>query len=115
MLDRDRTVRIALWGGEEEGLLGSQAYVKEHFADRETMALKPAHSKLAGYFNLDNGSGRIRGIFLQGNDMVRPIFDAWLAPFHDLGATAITIRNTTGTDHLSFDAGELFPGVMPKR
>ncbi len=106
-----RTVRIALWSGEEQGLLGSKAYVKEHFADRETMALKPAHAKLAGYFNLDNGSGKIRGIFLQGNDMARPIFDAWLAPFHDLGATAITIRNTTGTDHLSFDAVGL-PGFQ---
>jgi len=106
-----RTVRIALWSGEEQGLLGSKAYVKEHFADRETMALKPAHAKLAGYFNLDNGSGKIRGVFLQGNDMARPIFDAWFVPFHDLGATAITIRNTTGTDHLSFDAVGL-PGFQ---
>ena len=106
-----RTVRLALWTGEEEGLLGSKAYVKEHFADRTTMALKSQHGKLAGYFNLDNGSGRIRGVFLQSNDMVRPIFDAWLAPFHDLGATALTIRNTTGTDHLSFDAVGL-PGFQ---
>ena len=81
-----RTVRIALWTGEEQGLLGSKAYVKEHFADRETMALKPEHAKLAGYFNLDNGSGKIRGVYLQGNDMARPIFDAWLTPFHDMGA-----------------------------
>ncbi|MCS6951430.1 MAG: M20/M25/M40 family metallo-hydrolase [Bryobacteraceae bacterium] len=99
----DRTVRLALWDGEEQGFLGSRAYVKEHFADRETMALKPAHAKLAAYFNLDNGSGRIRGVYLQNNDMVRPIFQAWLEPFRDLGATTLTIRNTGGTDHLSFD------------
>jgi carboxypeptidase Q len=67
-----RTVRMALWTGEEEGLLGSRAYVKEHFADRETMALKPEHAKLSGYFNLDNGTGKIRGAYLQGNDMMRP-------------------------------------------
>jgi acetyl esterase/lipase len=106
-----RTVRLALWSGEEQGLLGSKAYVKEHFADRTTMAPRPEHAKLAGYFNLDNGSGKIRGVYLQGNDMARPIFDAWLAPFHDLGATALTIRNTTGTDHLSFDAVGL-PGFQ---
>src|SRR6266571_3289641 len=106
-----RTVRVALWSGEEQGLLGSKAYIKEHFADRETMALKPAHAKLAGYFNLDNGSGRIRGVFLQSNDMARPIFDVWLTPFHDLGAATLSIRNTTGTDHLSFDAVGL-PGFQ---
>ncbi|HTM51137.1 MAG TPA: M20/M25/M40 family metallo-hydrolase [Bryobacteraceae bacterium] len=106
-----RTVRIALWTGEEEGLLGSKAYVKEHFADRETMTLKPEHAKLAGYFNLDNGSGKIRGVFLQSNDMARPVFEAWLAPFRDLGATALSIRNTSGTDHLSFDAVGL-PGFQ---
>jgi carboxypeptidase Q len=100
----DRTVRIALWSGEEEGLLGSKAYVKEHFADLETMKLTAEHSKLAGYYNYDNGTGKIRGIYLQGNDMVRPIFEAWLAPFKDLGATTVSIRNTGGTDHLSFDA-----------
>lgn len=106
-----RTVRIALWTGEEQGLLGSRAYVKEHFADRETMELKPSHSKVAGYFNLDNGSGKIRGVYLQGNDMVRPVFEAWLAPFKDMGASTITIRNTSGTDHLSFDAVGL-PGFQ---
>jgi hypothetical protein len=67
------------------------------------MALKPEHAKLAAYFNVDNGTGKIRGVYLQGNDMVRPIFDAWLAPFRDLGATTLTIRNTGGTDHQSFD------------
>ena len=100
----DRTVRVALWGGEEEGLLGSRAYVKQHFGDPETMKLLPEHSKISGYFNLDNGTGKIRGVYLQGNDMMRPIFEAWLAPFKDLGVSTITIRNTGGTDHLSFDA-----------
>jgi hypothetical protein len=106
-----RTVRMALWTGEEEGLLGSRAYVKEHFADRETMALKPEHAKLSGYFNLDNGTGKIRGAYLQGNDMMRPIFQAWLDPFKDYGASAVTIRNTGGTDHQSFDAVGL-PGFQ---
>ncbi len=110
-LHMDRTVRMALWGGEEEGLLGSRAYVKEHFADRETMKLAADHSKLAGYFNYDNGTGKIRGIYLQGNDMARPIFEAWLEPFHDMGATTVTIRNTGGTDHQSFDAVGL-PGFQ---
>ena len=100
----DRTVRLVLWSGEEQGLLGSKAYVKEHFADPETMKTTAEHSKIAGYFNYDNGTGKIRGIYLQGNDMARPIFEAWLAPFKDLGATTISIRKTGGTDHLSFDA-----------
>jgi hypothetical protein len=110
-LNMDRTVRMALWGGEEEGLLGSKAYVKEHFADRETMKLAAEHAKLAGYFNYDNGTGKIRGIYLQGNDMARPIFESWMEPFKDLGATAVTIRNTGGTDHQSFDAVGL-PGFQ---
>lgn len=99
----DRTVRIALWSGEELGLLGSRAYVKEHFADPATMLLNSQHSRLAGYFNYDNGTGRIRGVYLQGNAMARPIFARWLEPFHDLGAATLTIRNTRGTDHLAFD------------
>jgi carboxypeptidase Q len=98
-----RTVRIGLWAAEEQGLLGAAAYVKEHLADRETMALKPGHGKIAGYFNLDNGTGKIRGVYLQGNDMMRPVFEAWLAPFRDLGAATVAIRNTSGTDHLPFD------------
>ena len=107
----DRTVRIALWGGEEEGMLGSKAYVKEHFGDPETMKLTAEHAKLSGYFNYDNGTGKIRGVYLQGNDMMRPIFEAWFAPLKDLGATTISIRNTGGTDHLSFDAVGL-PGFQ---
>jgi Zn-dependent M28 family amino/carboxypeptidase len=103
-LPMDRTVRIGLWSGEEEGLFGSRAYVKQHFADPKTMQVTPEHAKLSGYFNLDNGSGKIRGVYLQGHEAMRPIFQAWLAPFRDLGVTAITIRNTGGTDHLSFAA-----------
>jgi carboxypeptidase Q len=99
-----RTIRLALWTGEEEGLLGSKAYVKKHFADPEVMKPTPEHAKVSAYYNLDNGTGKIRGIYLQGNDMARPIFESWLAPFKDLGVETVTIRNTGGTDHLSFDA-----------
>jgi carboxypeptidase Q len=106
-----RTIRLALWSGEEQGLLGSRGYVKQHFADPANMQPKPEHAKLAGYFNLDNGTGKIRGVYLQGNDMVRPIFEAWLKPFNDLGANTLTIRNTGGTDHLAFDAVGL-PGFQ---
>jgi carboxypeptidase Q len=106
-----RTVRLGLWGGEEQGLLGSKAYVKQTFADRETMALKPAHAKLAAYFNVDNGTGAIRGVYLQGNEAVVPIFSAWMKPFANLGMTTLTLRNTGGTDHLSFDAVGL-PGFQ---
>ena len=102
-LKLDRTVRLGLWSGEEQGIYGSRAYVKETFGDPASMQLKPAHAKLSGYFNHDNGTGKIRGVYLQGNDAMRPVFEAWLAPFHDLGATTISIRNTGGTDHLSFD------------
>ena len=110
-LKLDRTVRIALWGGEEQGLLGSKAYVKEHFGDPETMKLTARHDNVAGYFNVDNGSGKIRGVYLQGNDMVRPIFGDWLKPFNDLGAKTLSIRDTGGTDHLSFNAVGL-PGFQ---
>lgn len=98
-----RTVRIVLWGGEEQGLLGSKAYVKKHFGNPETMELKRGHSKLSAYFNVDNGTGKIRGVYLQGNDRVRPIFQQWLSPFRDMDATTLSIRRTGGTDHLSFD------------
>jgi len=106
-----RTVRIALWGGEEEGLLGSRAYVRDHFGDPATMQLKPEHAKLAGYFNVDNGTGQIRGVYLQGNEGVAPIFTAWMEPFHNMGMKTVTIRNTGGTDHQSFDAVGL-PGFQ---
>jgi hypothetical protein len=117
-----RTIRAALWTGEEEGLLGSYYYVKQHFASRPAptdpvqkalpevlreatwpLAVKPEHGKLAAYFNLDNGSGKIRGIYAEGNVAVQPIFEAWLAPLRDLGADIVTLRNTGGTDHQSFD------------
>jgi carboxypeptidase Q len=103
-LQLDRTVRIALWSGEEQGLYGSKAYVKEHFGDPATMKLTAEHAKLAAYFNLDNGTGRIRGVYLQDNDAARPFFErALIGPFRDLGITTISLRNTGGTDHLSFD------------
>jgi Zn-dependent M28 family amino/carboxypeptidase len=110
-IQTDRTIRMALWGGEEEGLLGSRAYVKEHFADPATMKPTSEHEKVAGYWNIDNGTGKIRGIYLQGNEMCRPIFEKWLEPFKDMGATTITIRNTGGTDHQSFD-GVGLPGFQ---
>jgi hypothetical protein len=117
-----RTIRIALWSGEEQGLLGSRAYVRQHFAERQPtpqqqqqrdemgrmmasmnplgpLVTKPDHEKFSVYFNLDNGTGKIRGVYLQGNEAVRPIFRAWLAPFHDLGAATLTLQNTGGTDH----------------
>lgn len=103
-LKTDRTIRLALWSGEEQGLFGSKAYVKDHFGDVTNMQLKPEHAKLQAYFNLDNGGGKIRGVYLQGNDMLRPIFEAWLAPFKDYGATTLTIRNTGSTDHVSFNS-----------
>jgi len=115
-----RTIRIALWSGEEEGLFGSRGYVAQHFGSRpllnpedETLpasmqkrgplAIKPEQAKISAYFNLDNGTGKIRGIYAQENAAVVPIFEEWLKPLRDLGATTITMRNTGGTDHLSFD------------
>ena len=130
-----RTIRIALWSGEEQGLLGSRAYVAQHFGSMQnpatsaapatggantngmgggngngatpaapTLATKPDYEKLSAYFNLDNGTGKIRGVYLQGNEAVRPLFRQWLAPFKDMGATTLSISNTGGTDHLAFDA-----------
>jgi carboxypeptidase Q len=119
-----RTIRIALWSGEEEGLLGSKAYVADHFGTRTgtpdprerdlpsflrrdptgPVTTKPDHARLSAYFNVDNGTGKIRGIYAERNAAVAPIFEAWLRPLHDLGATAVTLRHTGGTDHLPFDA-----------
>jgi Zn-dependent M28 family amino/carboxypeptidase len=125
-----RTVRVALWTGEEQGLLGSRAYVSEHLgsysndgagggqnnsggdgagqrrvaSSSRTLVRKPGYDKFAAYFNLDNGSGRIRGIFAQENAGAWAVFRNWLAPFRDLGAETVTLATTSGTDHLSFDA-----------
>jgi carboxypeptidase Q len=121
-----RTIRVALWSGEEQGQLGSRAYVTEHFgkrldtpprqaaADQPTAAmnqqeipqfeLKPAHQEFAGYFNLDTGTGKIRGVYMQGNEAVRPIFRAWLAPFKEMGAETLTSYKIVGSDHVPFDA-----------
>ncbi len=100
-----RTIRIALWGGEEQDYFGSVGYVAAHFGNpRAGEAAKPEQAKVSGYFNVDNGSGRIRGVNLQGNELVRPIFEAWLEPFQYLEASTLTVRNTGGTDHMPFNA-----------
>ena len=99
-----RTIRIALWDGEEQGLLGSFGYVKKHFGDPADMKLKPEAGKVSVYFNLDNGSGKIRGIFAQGNEQAAAVFKQWFVPFADLGASTVSMHNTGSTDHLSFDA-----------
>ncbi len=100
-----RTIRIALWGGEEQGLFGSFGYVKKHFGNPENMKLSAEQNTISAYYNLDNGSGKIRGIYTQNNPEVRDIFRAWLAPFADMGAAGgVTNSNTGSTDHLSFDA-----------
>src|SRR5579859_4519448 len=118
-----RTIRIGLWSGEEEGLLGSQWYVIHHFGSRPPMdtpatqgvptlrrreagpvTVKPEQAKVSVYFNIDNGTGKVRGIYMQENAAVQPIFEAWMKPFKDLGMDTLTMRNTGGTDHLSFDA-----------
>jgi len=106
-----RTIRIGLWGGEEQGYWGSKHHVETHYANLETMELKPAHGRLAAYYNLDNGTGKIRGIYLQGNEAARPIFEKFLEPFAYLGASTLTTENTSGTDHLLFDAAGL-PGFQ---
>jgi carboxypeptidase Q len=117
-----RTIRIALWSGEEQGLLGSRHYVMQHFGtlgDGTIEAFrsgnnaqgtppklnpKPDYEKFSAYFNLDNGTGKVRGVYLQGNEEVRPLFRRWLMPFREMGASTLSISNTGGTDHLSFDA-----------
>jgi hypothetical protein len=104
-LPMKRTVRIALWTGEEQGLLGSRAYVRSTFGSPtdSTAPMKPAYEKFSGYFNVDNGTGKIRGVYLQGNAAVGPIFTEWMKPFNSIGTGTVTIRNTGGTDHGSFD------------
>lgn len=99
-----RTIRIGLWGAEEQGLLGSRAYVTEHFGDAATMQLKPDHQKLSAYYNLDNGTGRIRGIWMQSNLGVKNIFEQWIQPIQDLGVDILGPRSVASTDHSSFDA-----------
>ena len=116
-----RTIRIGLWTGEEQGLFGSRGYVTQHFGSRPEptgeekelpsyirkslgpLTVKPDHARLSAYFNIDNGTGKIRGIYTQQNVAAVPIFEAWLRPFADLGATTITNRDTSGTDHQAFD------------
>lgn len=124
-----RTIRIGLWTGEEQGLLGSAAYVREHFGSRPLppadaralpafmrppagpITLKADHAKFSSYFNLDNGTGKVRGVYAQQNTSAVPIFESWIKPFADLGVTTVSMRNTGGTDHLSFDAVGL-PGFQ---
>ena len=125
-----RTIRVGLWAGEEQGLLGARAHVEKHYASRPDSKIpdqqefpahlrtlgwpitpKPDHAKLSGYFNLDNGSGKIRGIYTQGNAAVAQVFEEWLEPFRDMGADTVTNRNTGGTDHVAFDAVGL-PGFQ---
>ena len=108
-----RTIRIGLWTGEEQGLFGSRAYVRQHFgySDSTGNHFTPEHAKFAAYFNVDNGTGKIRGVYQQMNADVAPIFNAWMGPFKDIGMKTLTISNTGGTDHQSFDAVGL-PGFQ---
>ncbi len=99
-----RTIRIALWGAEEQGLMGSRAYAREHFGDPSTMPLKPAHEKISVYFNSDNGTGKIRGVWLQGNLAAGRVFQEWIEPLNDLGVEALAPRSVSSTDHVSFDS-----------
>jgi hypothetical protein len=117
-----RTIRIGCWAAEEEGLLGSRSYVTQHFGEQEggggpmgggggELRTKPEYDKLSVYFNHDNGTGKLRGVYLQGNEAARTIFRAWLAPFASMGASTLSLQNTGGTDHLSFD-GIGLPGFQ---
>ena len=110
-IQNKRTIRIGLWSGEEEGLLGSRGYVKKTFADPTVMQLLPEHEKFSSYFNIDNGTGKVRGIYLQGNAACKDIFAQWFAPLKDITEGTITISNTGGTDHQSFD-GVGLPGFQ---
>ncbi len=125
-----RTIRVALWTGEEQGEFGSYGYVKQHFGNvplstapdqlklpewqrkpAGPVQLKPEQQKISGYFNVDNGSGKIRGVYLQENGAIAPIFAQWIEPLRDLGVTTLTLRNTGGTDHEAFD-GVGIPGFQ---
>ena len=108
-----RTIRIGLWTGEEQGLLGSRAYTQQHYGTRDASGFHPTdeQKKFAAYFNVDNGSGKIRGVYLQNIEAERPIFDAWMGPFRDMGMKTLTIANTGGTDHLSY-IGVGLPGFQ---
>lgn len=111
-----RTLRIGLWTGEEQGLHGSRNYISQTYANagetsRSIASLKPAQKKISGYFNMDNGTGKLRGVYLQGNQAVSPIFREWLKPFHEMGASTLSLSNTGGTDHLAFDAAGI-PGFQ---
>jgi carboxypeptidase Q len=101
-----RTIRVGLWTGEEQGLLGAKGYVSKHFASidaNKQVVPKPGYDNFAAYYNLDNGTGQIRGIYMQGNEALRPIFREWFAPFKEYGSTTLTSASTSGTDHLAFD------------
>jgi Zn-dependent M28 family amino/carboxypeptidase len=109
-----RTLRLALWTGEEQGLYGSRAYVADNFANvegRTVQSLKPEQENISAYYNLDNGTGKIRGVYLQGNTQVGTVFRPWLDSFKDMGATTLSLSNTGGTDHLAFDAAGI-PGFQ---
>ncbi len=98
-----RTIRIALWGGEEQGLNGSRGYVEKYLVNPETGEHKPGYDEFSVYFNSDHLTGKFRGIYLQENDLVRPVFEAWLKPFADMGCTTLSVRNFWNTDHISFE------------
>ena len=100
-----RTIRVALWSGEEQGLYGSRAYVRQHFGDPadSTIGIKPAYQKFSAYFNQDYGAGQYRGIFLQGNERARAQLAAWMEPFRDLGMTVVSNQSVGSTDHEAFD------------
>ena len=101
-----RTIRVAFWTYEEGGLNGSREYVSTHFGNPQD-GTKPAYDKFSGYFNMDNGTGQFRGVYLQENLLVKPIFEAWMKPLNDLGVETLAPGNTSGTDHLSFDRAGL--------
>ncbi len=100
-----RTIRVALWSGEEQGLYGSRAYVREHFGNPNdtNIGTTPEYETFSAYFNQDYGPGQYRGIWLQENEHVRQIFKAWMEPFHDMGMTTISLQGVGSTDHVPFD------------